>query len=120
MGKPCEYCGQYVNSDEGEGWQHCNCDAARMRQKKEDQLIMAYEHIDELFGEEGLECYGYPPVSSAHLQLLKQCASLAVASGLRASVTFGNVLGSAKISTGSKGQIKISRSLPRGMTLETE
>ena len=118
--KECEYCGQIINSDEGEAWQHCNCPAARARQKKEDQIIMAHDNIDELFGPEAAEEYGYQPVPDYILVLLKSCATLAGDSGIKSTIVLGGALGTAKISLGSKGQIKVTRTLARGMTLETE
>lgn len=119
----CEYCGQVVECGDVPvpdevAWQFCFCPDARRQRKLARKIAEAMEHVDELFGDTA-EQNGVDPVQQRSVVgLLKDAVAEVGAGGivsLSCTIPGG---GTAKISLGGKGEIKVTRKISRTLTME--
>ena len=120
----CQYCGQAVEvgdceAPDQEAYRYCDCRDARHRQRMEDQIAEAMEHLEDIFGQSAEEANHLVPIRHESLMNLLRMAVTEVGNGRAASVSV--VIpnsGTAVIRMGSKMEIKISRRMSRTVTAE--
>lgn len=124
----CPYCGQMVVSDmvflsEADAEQyaamHCSCDEAQAYQKATQKKDAGMLNVDILFGPQA-EQYGFGATNVDIINLLKTAVDKCVAGTIsEVVIKFKNPeAGSGKVSVTGKGDIKVTRSRGKAVTLE--
>ena len=120
MTKECEYCGQeiLVSHENEEGWEHCTCGGAKLRQRYEKLVLEGDELIDETFAAPEEDC-GFAPVTEEANETLRRLLR-DVAAGTVGAVTVNLPDGSrAGIRINRHGELEISRSRARKIVSTT-
>ena len=109
----CEFCGQVMTHPEAV----CNCAGAVEARERKLKIESAAERIDQLFGREA-ETFGFEPIEDQDvIEQMKSAAALLAAQRIR-SITIVMGKTTARLSSGTKGNITVERGYAKKYRLE--
>jgi len=113
MENVCEFCGQIMTHPEAV----CNCAGAAEARDRKLKIESAVERIYQLFGQEA-ELFGFDPMEDQDvIEQMKSAAALLAAQRIR-SITIVMGKTTARLSSGTKGNITVERGYTKKYRLE--